>query len=63
MITNWSNPQTVLFSDGIVGRCQIFVYQGACLAGEPTAYVLRNGQLIWVKPGQSVQWVETSIAA
>lgn len=50
--------QTVLFSDGHVRRCEVFLYAGACMVGDPTAYVYRNGQLTWVKPGQSVAWIE-----
>ena len=55
---NFSRPELVLFRDGHAAMLQVYVYQGACLVGDPTAYVYRNGQLTWVLPGQSAKWVE-----
>lgn len=50
---------TILFLDGSMGRYPIHVYPGACLTGQSTAYVIRNGGMTWVKPGESVGWVES----
>lgn len=50
--------RTVLFLDGISGRYEIYVYTGACFIGDPTAYVFRNDQQVWVKPGESVEFIE-----
>ncbi len=49
---------TVLFKDGTASRCMVFIWQGACLVGDPTAYVIRNGEMVWVVPGESVSFVE-----
>jgi len=35
---------------------------GACLAGDPTAYVVRQGETVWVVPGESSEWVERRVA-
>ena len=48
----------VLFRDGTSGRFAVHRYDGACFTGDPTAYVYRNGVLTWVRPGESVSWVE-----
>ena len=50
--------QIVLFADGSVERCEVLIWHGPCLVGDATAYVRRNGKYVWVRPGQSVQWVE-----
>lgn len=50
---------TILFLDGKTSHLQIHIYMGACLSGQPGAYVYRNGQFTWVKPGESVSFVET----
>ncbi len=50
--------QTVLFKDGTLARLPVHIYPGACLIGQPTAYVHRKGVMVWVKPGLSVSWVE-----
>ncbi len=50
--------QTVLFSDGKMARLPVMIYRGACMIGDPTAYVYRGESLVWVKPGESVAWVE-----
>jgi hypothetical protein len=52
--------RTVLFLDGTSQRCQVHVCGGACLVGWPTAYVIRDNQTVWVKPGESVSFVETN---
>jgi hypothetical protein len=48
----------VLFLDGRSGAFRVYVYGGACLAGQPAAYVIRGGGLVWVRPGESVEFVE-----
>jgi hypothetical protein len=53
-----NDRQVVLFKDGFVAVLPVSLYQGACLTGDPTAYVVFDGRLVWVRPGQSVQWVE-----
>lgn len=50
--------RTVLFLDGTMARLPVFVYAGACLDGDPTAYVYRNGKMTWVIPGESVEFIE-----
>ncbi len=50
--------QTVLFHDGSFGRFPVYVHNGAALVGQPTAYVYRDNKLVWVRPGQSVDWIE-----
>jgi hypothetical protein len=57
-MTQFSRPSLVLFRDGKSAMAQIYIYGGACLAGDPTAYVIRHGEMIWVKPGESVEFVE-----
>lgn len=58
MCVSWSKLSTILFADGNIGRHQVFVYTGACLTGQSTAYIYRNKQMTWVVPGESVAWVE-----
>lgn len=58
MIQNFSNPQTVLFKNGSSKRLQVFIYQGAAMVGDPTAYVMVGNEMVWVIPGQSVSWME-----
>jgi hypothetical protein len=48
----------VLFKDGSSAVKQVYLYQGAALVGQATAYVMHAGKLVWVKPGQSVSWVQ-----
>jgi hypothetical protein len=50
--------KTVLFQDGTAGRFHVYVYGGACLKGDPTAYVMRDGRMVWVVAGESVEFVE-----
>jgi len=52
------NKQLVRFADGTHGNYPVFAYMGAAMKGDPTAYVYRAGRLVWVKPGESVAWVE-----
>jgi len=54
--------QLVLFLDGAVAYCHILRYFGACFAEQSTAYVLRGEERIfcWVKPGESVDWIEAA---
>ncbi len=49
---------TILLKDGTVVRKQIKICIGACMIDDPTAYITINGQTIWVKPGESVGWVQ-----
>lgn len=53
-----TSPQTILFHDGTTQRLPVHAYGGACISGQPTAYVCRDGKLVWVVPGESVAWVE-----
>lgn len=48
----------VLFRDGTVATLPVYVYTGACLVGQPTAYTCRDDQFVWLTPGESVEWVE-----
>jgi hypothetical protein len=52
------NIQFVMFKDGTIGRKVLHFYTGACFGGEPTAYVFRGSTLVWVKPGESVAFIE-----
>jgi len=50
--------KTILFLDGVTAIKEVQIVGGACLVGQPTAYVVRYGQAVWVKPGKSVDFVE-----
>lgn len=50
----------ILFKDGKSGMYMRHNIDGACLIGEATVYVIRAGERVYVKPGESVDWVETS---
>jgi len=52
------NRVFVTFSDKSSGKYPIYVLQGACIIGEPTAYVERNGQRVFVKPIAAETYVE-----
>ncbi len=52
--------RTVLFLNGETLRRQVYIVGGAAMAGEPTAYVIRYGQTVWVVPGVSVDFVESN---
>ncbi len=58
VVRDWSNPQWVFFRDGTAGKFQVWLYGGAAMVGDPTAYVIRAGTLVWVIPGQLVAWME-----
>lgn len=58
---NFSNRQFVQFADGSTGRYQVYVYQGASMAGDPTAYVIRDARLVWVALYDSHIWIETAL--
>lgn len=57
---DWSRIKLkhITFKDNTCGRLQVKFYQGACLVGDPTAYVHRNGQLAWVRNDPHRGWVE-----
>jgi len=57
---NFVQKYLVLFLDGSMARMVVYIYGGSCIAGQPTAYVLRDKRLVWVKPGESVDFVEQS---
>jgi hypothetical protein len=48
----------VLLADGRAVRADIQIIGGAALAGSPTAYCEVDGRRVWVKPGESVEFVE-----
>ena len=48
----------VLLKNGQMVREFIYPYAGACNVGDPTVYCIRFGNVIWLTPGQSVEWVE-----
>jgi len=51
--------RTVLFKDGTFGRYFLFIWTGARMKGDPTAYVMRGGKTVtFVVPGESVEFVE-----
>ena len=49
---------TVLLKNGTVVKRELFLYGGAAMVGDPTAYFVSNGAIVWVKPGESVDWIE-----
>lgn len=48
----------VQFKDGSREMHEVFLYEGACLVGDPTAYIQRGSITVWVKPGASVDFIE-----
>ena len=50
--------RTVFFLDGVSSRCQVFLTSGPALVGQSTAFVLRDGVVVWVAPGESVDFME-----
>ncbi len=48
----------VLFRDGTRSLHTVYLWTGGCFVGDPTAYCFRNGQQIWLKPGESVEFIE-----
>jgi hypothetical protein len=57
-MVKFSDLVTVLFQDGTFGRYELNLCGGGCMIGDPTAYVVRRGQTVLVKPGESVQFIE-----
>jgi hypothetical protein len=51
--------QTILFLDGTVRRLPVYTYYGACFTGQATMYTIFQGNFIWIKPGESVPWIES----
>lgn len=47
----------VMFNDGGAGHYLIQIYTGACMRGDPTAFVVRNLECVWVLPCGDM-WVE-----
>lgn len=39
----------IYFRDGTTARKVVYQYTGAAMRGQATAYVVRNGSLVWVK--------------
>ena len=52
-------PRLVRFANGTRKLCDVFAYQGACLVGQSTAYVMKGKRAVWVKPGRSTGFVES----
>ena len=42
----------VQLKNGDFVRVFVRLIKGACLAGKPTAYILHNGQRLYIKPGE-----------
>jgi hypothetical protein len=55
---NFARLRLVLMKDGRLVRTQVYTHQGACLVGDPTAYIMLGGELVWVRPGESVSFIE-----
>lgn len=56
-----NHNRLVLFLDGKTAMLPVYQYNGASFTGDPTAYVKRNGETVWVSPGESADWVETKL--
>ena len=54
---------TVLFSDGTFCRLQVYACHGACIVGQPTIYTIRYDRIVWVIPGESVNFTETDLVS
>jgi hypothetical protein len=48
----------VQFRNGQRGMFLIHLYHGACFAGDPTAYIVYGGGVVWLRPGESVEFIE-----
>ena len=48
----------VALCDGRQVAAEVKLVGGAALAGSPTAYCVVDGRRVWVKPGESVEFVE-----
>lgn len=57
---DWSRIKlkSITFKDNSIGRMEVSFYFGACMVGDPTAYVYRNKQLVWVRNDPRLGWVE-----
>jgi hypothetical protein len=49
---------TILLKSGEVIKRTIWTYNGPAFTGDPTAYIIYGEKIVWVKPGESVEWVE-----
>lgn len=49
---------TVLLKNGTLVKRDVLLYTGAAFAGDPTAFFVSNSAIVWVKPGESVDWME-----
>ncbi len=52
------NLRLVQFKDGSRGLHVVYVYEGVCITGDPTAYIKRGDVSVWVKPGAAVDFIE-----
>lgn len=48
----------VVLQDGRVVRAVVHLLGGAAMVGDATAYVNFGGRTVWVKPGESCEFVE-----
>lgn len=55
-----SQQVPVKFTDGAIENHVIRLYGGASMIGDPTAYVMRNGELVWVRP-DPIGWLEAEL--
>ena len=55
---NRSDRRVINFKDGIRLFLTVYIYTGACLVGDPTAYVYRAGEMLWVKEDPTKGWIE-----
>lgn len=51
--------KTVLLKDGNLIRTIVWQYAGGAMVGDPTAYIMLGGRMVWVRPGQSVDFLES----
>jgi hypothetical protein len=49
---------TVLLKSGKIVRAYVEIATGAALIGDPTAFVKLKNKIVWVVPGESVEFVE-----
>jgi hypothetical protein len=49
---------TILLKSGKITRQAVRISMGAAFIGDPTAYIIYEGQTVWVWPGESVEWIE-----
>lgn len=49
----------VLLKSGETTMAQVYISRGAALIGDPTCFFIgKNDEIVWVKPGESVQFIE-----